>query len=45
MDVTIYNKAKLRSEVGKCIEVFARFSTVSVELGPADVARDSRGLL
>jgi len=43
--VTRYTKAKFLSEIGKCTEVFARFSTVGVELGPADAARDPRGLL
>jgi catalase len=42
-DVTQYTKAKFLSEVGKRIEVFARFSTVGGEKGSADAERDPRG--
>ena len=43
VDVTKYTKAKFLSEVGKCTEVFARFSTVGGERGTADAASDPHG--
>jgi catalase len=42
-DVTKYTKAKFLSEIGKCTEVFVRFSTVGGEKGSADAERDPRG--
>lgn len=42
-DVTKYTKAKFLSEIGKCTNVFVRFSTVGGEKGSADAERDPRG--
>jgi catalase len=42
-DVSKYTKAKFLSDVGKCTEVFVRFSTVGGEKGSADAERDPRG--
>ncbi len=42
-DITKYTKAKLFSKIGKCTEVFLRFSTVAGEKGSADTERDPRG--
>jgi catalase len=42
-DVTQYTRAAFLSEVGKCTEVFVRFSTVGGERGSADAERDPRG--
>ena len=42
-DVTEHTRAAFLSEVGRCTEVFARFSTVGGEKGSADSARDPRG--
>ncbi len=42
-DITRYSKAKIFAEVGKQIEMLARFSTVAGEAGAADAERDVRG--
>lgn len=42
-DLSQYTCADLYQGVGKCTEVFARFSTVGGEKGSADSARDPRG--
>lgn len=42
-DITQYTSAALFAEVGKSIDMFARFSTVAGERGAADAERDIRG--
>jgi len=42
-DMSKYTRAMFLSQVGKKIEVLARFSTVGGEKGSADAARDPRG--
>jgi len=42
-DINQYNRAKIFSEVGKETPLFARFSTVTGELGAADAEHDVRG--
>src|SRR5687768_5968870 len=42
-DVTQWTNASFLSEVGKRTPMFARFSTVALELGSADTVRDPRG--
>ncbi|MFC1994131.1 catalase [Chloroflexota bacterium] len=42
-DVSKYTRAKFLSEIGKCTDVFVRFSTVGGEKGSADAERDPRG--
>ncbi len=42
-DISKYTRAKLFSEVGKSVEMLARFSTVGGEKGSADTERDPRG--
>ena len=42
-DISKYTRAKFLSEVGKKVDVFARFSTVAGERGAADAERDIRG--
>ena len=42
-DITEYSKDKVFAEVGKEIDMLARFSTVAGELGAADAERDVRG--
>lgn len=42
-DLSQYTRAKLFSQVGKEIPLFARFSTVAGERGAADAERDIRG--
>ncbi|MHA0857368.1 catalase KatA [Paenibacillus sp. CMAA1364] len=42
-DLTQYTKASFLNTVGKRTPMFARFSTVSGELGSADTVRDPRG--
>lgn len=42
-DITHYSKAKIFNQVGKKIDLIARFSTVAGEAGAADAERDVRG--
>src|SRR5436189_4695382 len=42
-DVTRWTRAHFLSRVGMRTEMFARFSTVARERGPADTVRDPRG--
>ncbi|MBB3932956.1 catalase [Kaistia hirudinis] len=42
-DITQYTKASVFAQVGKKIEMMARFSTVAGETGAADAERDVRG--
>lgn len=42
-DISAYSCAKVFSQVGKKIDMLARFSTVAGELGAADAERDVRG--
>ncbi len=42
-DISQYTKAKLFSQVGNEVDMFARFSTVAGERGAADAERDIRG--
>ena len=42
-DITRYSCAKVFSQVGKQVEMMARFSTVAGERGAADTERDVRG--
>ncbi|SET35659.1 catalase [Thorsellia anophelis] len=42
-DISAYSCAKIFSQVGKKIDMLARFSTVAGELGAADAERDVRG--
>lgn len=42
-DITQYTKASVFAQVGKKVEMMARFSTVAGETGAADAERDVRG--
>ena len=42
-DLSKHTKAKFLNKVGKCTDLFIRFSTVGGEKGSADTARDPRG--
>src|SRR4030088_2624436 len=41
-DITKYTKAAIFSKIGKETPMFARFSSVAGERGPADAERDTR---